>query len=89
LKGFGDVPWHGERDSAIGFIKLNAKAEVLSAGPIDGDGVKGLKRADEMLCTLFSGVFYSKVIDDKSEHGAVGIVSKEACCVGLVITMLS
>ena len=67
MKGLGNVIRHGDVNVATKVIPGDGEAKVGGTGPVNGDGVAGAERVDEVLRVLFINVFDAKVVNNKGE----------------------
>ena len=69
-------------------VENNRKSDVCGSGPVDGDNVEQLEGANKMVSASLIRIFYTKVVDNKSESSAVGDVPKQAGGGCLMIAMV-
>jgi hypothetical protein len=75
LKRAFDISWHGNVARAFGVIPSQSESAVASAGPIGADVVVFLKCCDKIVGISGVEVFYTEVVDSKSENGSARCVA--------------
>ena len=62
-EGLCHIPQHQQVNLAVVIVPINIQTEVFFALPIDQYFVVLSENCQEVLCVLFSDIFYAKIID--------------------------
>ena len=74
LEDFFDIAWHRYVNRFIGVVPLKSDTTVERSTPINVYSVVLSECIEEMFCMLFSNIFDTEIIDNKSEADGT-------CCV--------